>query len=43
MRVFLDSSALAKKYIAERGSERILALWEEAEDISLTRLRQFEK
>ncbi|MGA2642014.1 MAG: type II toxin-antitoxin system VapC family toxin [Spirochaetia bacterium] len=36
MRVFLDSSALAKKYIAEKGSERILALWQEAEDISLS-------
>ena len=36
MRVFLDSSALAKKYIAEKGSERILALWQEAEDVSLS-------
>jgi len=36
MRIFLDSSALAKKYIAEKGSERILALWREAEDISLS-------
>ena len=36
MRVFLDSSALAKRYIAEKGSERILALWQEAEDISLS-------
>jgi len=36
MRVFLDSSALAKKYIAEKGSEKVLALWQEAEDISLS-------
>jgi hypothetical protein len=36
MRVFLDSSALAKKYVAEKGSERILALWQEAEEISLS-------
>jgi uncharacterized protein len=36
MKVFLDSSALAKKYIAEKGSERILALWQTAEDISLS-------
>ena len=36
MRVFLDSSALAKRYIAEKGSERILALWQEADDISLS-------
>ena len=36
MRVFLDSSALAKKYIAEKWSEKILAIWQEAEDISLS-------
>ena len=36
MRVFLDSSALAKKYIAEHGSERMMALWRQAEDISLS-------
>jgi predicted nucleic acid-binding protein len=36
MRVFLDSSALAEKYIAEKGSERILTLWREGEDISLS-------
>jgi len=36
MKVFLDSSALAKKYIAEKGSERIMALWQEAEDIFLS-------
>ena len=36
MRVFLDSSALAKKYIAEKGSERMMALWRDAEDISLS-------
>jgi predicted nucleic acid-binding protein len=36
MRVFLDSSALAKKYIEEKGSERILALWKEAEEIALS-------
>jgi predicted nucleic acid-binding protein len=36
MRVFLDSSAFAKKYIAEKGSEKVMALWQEAEDISLS-------
>jgi uncharacterized protein len=36
MRVFLDSSALAKKYIAEKGSERVVALWQAAGDISLS-------
>ncbi|MGA2480953.1 MAG: type II toxin-antitoxin system VapC family toxin [Spirochaetia bacterium] len=36
MRVFLDSSALAKKYIAEKGSERVRALWQAAEEISLS-------
>jgi predicted nucleic acid-binding protein len=36
MRIYLDSSALAKKYIAEKGSERILTIWQEAEDISLS-------
>jgi hypothetical protein len=36
MRVFLDSSALAKKYIAEKGSEKVLSLWQETEDLSLS-------
>lgn len=36
MRVFLDSSAFAKRYIAEEGSERVLALWQKAEDVSLS-------
>ena len=36
MRVYFDSSAFAKKYIAEKGSEKVLALWQEAEDISLS-------
>jgi hypothetical protein len=36
MKVFLDSSALAKKYISEKGSQRVMALWHEATDISLS-------
>jgi len=36
MRVFLDSSALAKRYIEEPGTDRVVALCAEAEEILLS-------
>lgn len=33
MRLFLDSSALAKRYISERGTERVVNLCREAEEV----------
>lgn len=36
MRVFLDSSALAKRYIAEPGSEAVRAICRDAEEIVLS-------
>ncbi len=36
MRVFLDSSALAKRYVKESGTERVLRICERADDISLS-------
>ncbi|MBI5631073.1 MAG: type II toxin-antitoxin system VapC family toxin [Elusimicrobia bacterium] len=38
MRIFLDSSALAKRYVEEPGSEEILRLCREAEEIILSSL-----
>ena len=36
MRLFLDSSALAKRYVAEAGSEKVIRLCAEADDIVLS-------
>ncbi len=33
MKVFLDASAFAKRYIAEQGSEKVLALCQQAESL----------
>ncbi len=35
-RLFLDTSALAKRYIREKGSERIMALCREAQEICVS-------
>lgn len=31
MKIFLDTSAFAKRYVAERGSDKVMALCEEAD------------
>jgi predicted nucleic acid-binding protein len=36
MRIFLDSSALAKRYVAENGTERILTVCRQADEIALS-------
>lgn len=36
MRLFLDSSALAKRYVAEPGTEKIVSLCAEADEILLS-------
>ena len=33
MKIFLDTSAFAKRYVAERGSEKVLALCEQADSL----------
>jgi len=33
LKIFLDTSAFAKRYVAEQGSDRVLALCEEAETL----------
>ena len=33
MKVFLDTSAFAKRYVAERGSEKVLALCQQADSL----------
>ena len=38
MRIFLDSSALAKRYVAEPGTEQVLRLCEAADEIILSAL-----
>ena len=38
MRIFLDSSALAKRYVAEAGTEQVLRLCQEADEIILSTL-----
>ena len=38
MRLFLDSSALAKRYVQEPGSERLLTLCRESDEIVLSSL-----
>jgi uncharacterized protein len=36
MKVFFDSSALAKRYVPEKGTEAVLALCEEASELGLS-------
>ncbi|TLY55243.1 MAG: type II toxin-antitoxin system VapC family toxin, partial [Gammaproteobacteria bacterium] len=36
MRLFLDTSALAKRYIAEQGSDKVLRLCREAEQLAVS-------
>jgi len=36
MRIFLDSSALAKRYIAEKGSQKVISLCKKADEIILS-------
>ena len=36
MRIFLDSSALAKRYVSEAGTEQVLRLCQEADEIVLS-------
>ena len=42
MKVFLDSSALAKRYIAERGSVRVLELCRAADRVVLSQITPVE-
>lgn len=36
MNIFLDTSAFAKRYVAEQGSEKVLALCEQADDLTVS-------
>ncbi len=36
MKIFLDTSAFAKRYVAERGSEKVLALCEQADCLTVS-------
>ena len=36
MRVFLDTSAFAKRYIAERGSDKVIDLCQTADDLTVS-------
>lgn len=36
MRVFLDTSALAKRYIAERGSDQVIDLCQKADNLTVS-------
>ena len=38
MTVYLDTSALIKRYVREQGSERVLALWRQADHLATARL-----
>ena len=38
MRLFLDSSALAKRYVLENGSDRVVELCREADEVVLSSL-----
>ncbi len=36
MKIFLDTSAFAKRYVAEQGSEKVLALCEQADSLTVS-------